>query len=1274
MLLLQLADLPTANVVKLLVKKLDVVDAPKLSLADIQNDRENELVIARDDFAEEEMRLFLHATNFRRMRKEASSQEHCPVISMVGPTGAGKSSLIKRLNPIKPPVVAFQEQQIPTTSNVNSFLSAGFDGLGKIRILDLEGDDGGLPLMEYCFRAADHQILTNCGFLYLDEVEALVEIDATTGDVVDWHGLEVASYDAAHDQLLYEQPLRLVRNEHLPDSSVVRLRDASGALDLVVTAEHELYLSLDNAPFSLVRAADVDPSRRIAVKLGAAGGVVAAPKLPLDVTVELTATPQPPLPKGTSLSSQIELIERDTADEASVPIQLYGGVDVSAFLELGLTTAAQKGAFLELYGFWIGERSIGATSGVTFTVRKRRELRFVAERLCAVGWAEHAAVHRDGTSFAFNFIVRLPHVVALLARAHDWLWQLSASGAARVLDGILAAHASVGNAVVVTPSVQLRDDIERLCLHAGFASRSVLATDGAARTHYRVHVSKSRVTETVQALQISTETLSGRTWCFTMPHGFVVARRAPRVLERDFVASEQAKTDLAALRRIAVDARLVAVASDDDDDDDEEFARLLLGNHELCLAVSALCDARLLGDSADRASALHAAVQAALAARDPAPESDKFPRGAKWVAREVGRASIHGNCKNYQHLSSTDYLSADDVSTFVKQVFQHYDEKELTAYMNKRKHVTKHLLPRLCVPEDDHQILTDRGFLFLDEVEALVAIDPASGDVSDWRGLRVANYDVAKQCLVYETPLALVRNDHSRVPTELVEFTDAHEATRWGATNAAGSKPAPRDARRLSVVTTGGHQLFARNGAADAKFAKIKAVDASAKLESGEWSQIEFLAHASNGVSTATTASSADVPPTALLELYGAWLARFDGVVSADGALVLQTASAADVQFVSERVTALGWTVEQCAATMRVRCCDSGAVARSLFADDAWLWTLPRAAAAAIVDGMCGADGDVVTSSAAVRELCVRLCMHAGRTVHFDAVSPREWRVSFADRCDMTFDASELVVRKRLFGGRTWCFDMDDGFIVTRRAHRVAAAADDDDDDVKRRCGVDGRVSASRRWTVTSASRATIQGNCYIMSDVIVYVNTVPAKRESMYLDRVLEFVEKSQTGVSSAEMPSLILVYNQCPKRQKPFDIAEATDHFFVFVDREKKLLESYRTVDFVKIPDWENESLYAQQVTALQKTIAQRVREQHEQKRKNGTLFNDQVWFDILDKVVENFLLEANISMSRIFGKFIISESSLVNRAYAFFHHVYGSSTKKEFFVQERASRRSR
>jgi hypothetical protein len=35
----------------------------------------------------------------------------------------------------------------------------------------------------------------------------------------------------------------------------------------------------------------------------------------------------------------------------------------------------------------------------------------------------------------------------------------------------------------------------------------------------------------------------------------------------------------------------------------------------------------------------------------------------------------------------------------------------------------------------------------------------------------------------------------------------------------------------------------------------------------------------------------------------------------------------------------------------------------------------------------------------------------------------------------------------------------------------------------------------------------------YITSDIIVYVNTVPAKRESEYLERVLDFARAAQKG-----------------------------------------------------------------------------------------------------------------------------------------------------------------
>eukprot|EP00179_Madagascaria_erythrocladioides_P001495 CAMPEP_0198315580 /NCGR_PEP_ID=MMETSP1450-20131203/5803_1 /TAXON_ID=753684 ORGANISM="Madagascaria erythrocladiodes, Strain CCMP3234" /NCGR_SAMPLE_ID=MMETSP1450 /ASSEMBLY_ACC=CAM_ASM_001115 /LENGTH=157 /DNA_ID=CAMNT_0044018701 /DNA_START=124 /DNA_END=593 /DNA_ORIENTATION=+ len=67
-----------------------------------------------------------------------------------------------------------------------------------------------------------------------------------------------------------------------------------------------------------------------------------------------------------------------------------------------------------------------------------------------------------------------------------------------------------------------------------------------------------------------------------------------------------------------------------------------------------------------------------------------------------------------------------------------------------------------CVRESDHQILTNRGFLFLDEVEALVERDARTGRVRCWHGLRVANYCPHRQQLVYDTPCALVVHDARR--------------------------------------------------------------------------------------------------------------------------------------------------------------------------------------------------------------------------------------------------------------------------------------------------------------------------------------------------------------------------------------------------------------------------------------------------------------------------------------------------------------------------------
>jgi serine/threonine protein kinase len=83
---------------------------------------------------------------------------------------------------------------------------------------------------EFCFTEHDHQLLTNRGFLYLDEVEAS-----------DWRGLEVASYDARSGRLRFEKPRRLVV-QSAAGQRFHEYADARGLVGAVVTHGHQMYM------------------------------------------------------------------------------------------------------------------------------------------------------------------------------------------------------------------------------------------------------------------------------------------------------------------------------------------------------------------------------------------------------------------------------------------------------------------------------------------------------------------------------------------------------------------------------------------------------------------------------------------------------------------------------------------------------------------------------------------------------------------------------------------------------------------------------------------------------------------------------------------------------------------------------------------------------------------------------------------------------------------------------------------------------------------------
>jgi serine/threonine protein kinase len=396
-----------------------------------------------------------------------------------------------------------------------------------------------------------------------------------------------------------------------------------------------------------------------------------------------------------------------------------------------------------------------------------------------------------------------------------------------------------------------------------------------------------------------------------------------------------------------------------------------------------------------------------------------------------------------------------------------------------------------CFPEDDHQLLTNRGFMFLDEVEAHVAFAADGETVVDWRGLEVASYDEKSGQLVYQQPLRLVVNRDTSAPVELFEFTDAAEATRW---SADAELPATKNALMTSVTCTGEHSLYVRTGD-DVAFRK-RTAESLAQCSSGA---IQLLAAVGGdaAVSCDSCLYGGDMSlsfiasleltreqVTPFVELFGMWLGDC-GSLQHQCSFVLQTSS--DIAFVDSRLRACGLRDDELLRSSTRNECVEICVLRSswiaLFdacrhASDKrflpWVWQLDAASLRRLIAGLHGSgdsDACIHVTSVNFRDELVRVLLHAGFSATFEASRcvgrVVGWRVMYS--ADERFTMPVLrrggdVVRKHSRQVRTWCFTTSAGFVVVRRALRA----------------LDGDRA------VLKASRATIQSNCDLKPENIL--------------------------------------------------------------------------------------------------------------------------------------------------------------------------------------------
>eukprot|EP00201_Polytomella_parva_P019186 CAMPEP_0175053726 /NCGR_PEP_ID=MMETSP0052_2-20121109/9091_1 /TAXON_ID=51329 ORGANISM="Polytomella parva, Strain SAG 63-3" /NCGR_SAMPLE_ID=MMETSP0052_2 /ASSEMBLY_ACC=CAM_ASM_000194 /LENGTH=1117 /DNA_ID=CAMNT_0016318305 /DNA_START=178 /DNA_END=3528 /DNA_ORIENTATION=- len=189
---------------------------------------------------------------------------------------------------------------------------------------------------------------------------------------------------------------------------------------------------------------------------------------------------------------------------------------------------------------------------------------------------------------------------------------------------------------------------------------------------------------------------------------------------------------------------------------------------------------------------------------------------------------------------------------------------------------------------EDTRILTNRGFLFLDELLAAAA---------DGQPLLYACFDPSSASYVY-APGAIVL-PAAGTHKSLIDFTHVTEAPRWAAGSGAYGEDLPTsnspDSNHLSIRTTGDHDVFVQLGAYDKDnqphYSGVPEKHKASELVKLGAKPLRFLAVATNGRSTsAEDGSNLDVElkthlgftkseqVNAFLELYGFWLN--DGSIS----------------------------------------------------------------------------------------------------------------------------------------------------------------------------------------------------------------------------------------------------------------------------------------------------------------------------------------------------------------------------------------------------------
>ena len=418
--------------------------------------------------------------------------------------------------------------------------------------------DGGLRLgeMERDCLSEDHQILTSQGFMFLHEIEACGK----------WEDLLFCGYDETSQSLVYERATDLIIK---PAKSQYLVEITQMSTENYWNSHRNDFHDRGSYIYSDACSSE-EPGRGVSVMITPGHDVYCLQEDSTEAGYQKTKAQALFAPENPSISNNIRQEHRSVRLLACAANGVHApGIPHDIVSTLGLFTPMRVQIFCELYGFWLG--GFAASSGVVSdetgltlqctSVESWDWLNAVVDTLGLVRGVDidvesnRMYMHLSATPWQRIFNGRWVSLSSTQKESDScsgsgqfasWVLLLGKMALRSVLDGLHryglqgrekvdANEIKSGVSSIPASSVQFRDNVLRMCLHAGYATYfesgaaqypSNNSTPGARWTVYYSDTTSLVHPAIDRGNEIRKVPYSGRTWCVSLPHTFIVTRRA----------------------------------------------------------------------------------------------------------------------------------------------------------------------------------------------------------------------------------------------------------------------------------------------------------------------------------------------------------------------------------------------------------------------------------------------------------------------------------------------------------------------------------------------------------------------------------------------------------------------------------------------------------------------------------------------------------------------------------------------------------------------------